>query len=118
MILRSGQAGSMSFQVITLLSGCPDRLELLDGERFDEVVLGIDDQRDSVVSNQKSRPVDPLCFRLRFLGGLGLPRGIDDVDFALHILAEAGARAVIVDDDHRRRVDSGGRQPAAAMLIR
>ena len=117
MILRSGQAGSTSFQVLTLLLGRPDRLQLLDDQRLDEVVLGVHDQRDPVVADQEPGPLDSLRLGLRFLVGLGRPRGVDDVDLALEIAAEPrrcrGCR--------RRPYGSGStslKPSCAALLIR
>ena len=118
MILRSGQAGSTSFQVLTLALGLPDALELLDGERLDEVVLGVDDQGDPVVADEEPRPLDPLSLGLRLLVGLGRARGVDDVDLALKIAAEAAAGAVIVHDHVGLRIRPPRTPPAAALLIR
>ena len=83
--LPGGPRGVDVLPGLDLAPGCPDRFQLVDGERLDEVVLGVDDQRDPVVADQESRPLDALRLGLGFFIGLGRARGVDDVDFALRI---------------------------------
>src|SRR5262249_35127747 len=76
---------------LDLAARLPDRLELRDAQRRDEVVAGVDDQRDTVVADQKASPVDPLGLGLGLFLGLGGPRGVDNVYFALQVAAETAA---------------------------
>ena len=96
----------MSFQVLTLLPGAQIDLQLLDGERLDEVVLGVHDQGDPIVADHESRPLDALCLGLRFFIGLGRARGVDDVDLALQIAREAAAGPMVVHDHRDFGIDA------------
>ena len=96
MIFRSGQDGIEVFPGLDGRTGLPERLELVDGERLDEGILGVDHQSDAIVADEEPRPLDPLGLGLGFLVLLGRSRGVHDVHLALEITAEAAAGPMVV----------------------
>ena len=82
----------------------PDRFQLLDRQRFHEIVLGIDDQRDPVVADEESGPINTLLLGLGLFVWLGRTRGVDDIDLTLQITAKTAPGPVLVDDHRDIRI--------------
>src|SRR5271157_2290843 len=86
-------------------AGLPELLELVDGERLHECVLGIDHHGDAVVADEEPRPLDPPGLGLRLLVRLGCARRVDDVHLALEVATEPAAGPMIVHDHGDIRID-------------
>src|SRR5262249_56955335 len=70
-----------------------------EAEGPDEGVRGVDRDGDPVVAHEEPGPLDPLGPGFRVLVRRGGAAGVDDVELALEVAAEAAASAVAVDHD-------------------